>query len=200
MKNDYLNILMVCLLGAATSLFAIESGAPAPDFTLPSSAGETVSLEQYRGQYVVLEWTNHQCPFVKKFYRGGHMQALQKQLTEDGAVWLQVLSSAPGKQGFLTAAAAEVVRTEKGHKSTALLLDPDGAVGRAYDARTTPHVFLIGPEGKLLYQGAIDSIASARTPDIEGAENLLLAAYDSAKAGEPVEKTATKPYGCGVKY
>lgn len=128
------------------------------------------------------------------------MQALQKQLTDDGAVWLQVLSSAPGKQGHLTAAAAEALRSENGHHSTALLLDSEGIVGKAYDARTTPHIFLIGPEGRLLYQGAIDSIASARTADIDAAENLLLAAYTKAKAGEAVEKPATKPYGCGVKY
>jgi peroxiredoxin len=200
MKVNHTSFLAACLLASATALLAVESGEPAPGFTLESSAGESLSLEQYRGQYVVLEWTNHKCPFVKKFYRGGHMQALQKQLTEGGAVWLQVLSSAPGKQGHLTAAAAEVLRSENEHHSTALLLDSEGTVGRAYDARTTPHVFLIGPEGKLLYQGAIDSIASARTPDIEAAENLLLAAYDSAKAGEHVENPATKPYGCGVKY
>ena len=192
--------LLVFLFGSVTGLLAVESGTPAPDFTLQSSAGETISLSQYRGQYIVLEWTNHKCPFVKKFYREGHMQALQKQLTEDGAVWLQVISSAPGKSGYLSASAAEALRTEKGHQSTALLLDSEGTVGRAYDARTTPHIFLIDPEGKLLYQGAIDSVASTQTADIEAAENYLLAAYRSAQAGDPVEKSATKPYGCGVKY
>ncbi len=184
----------------AAPLLAIDSGETAPDFTLGSSTGQSVSLEQYRGQYVVLEWTNHQCPFVKKFYSGGHMQALQKQLTEDGAVWLQVLSSAPGKQGHLTPAEAEALRTENGHHSTAFLLDPAGTVGRAYDARTTPHIYLIGPEGKLLYQGAIDSIASTRSADIEAAGNHLLTAYGQAKAGQPVATPATRPYGCSVKY
>ena len=200
MKILFPLFLVVFLFGSVTGLLAVESGTPAPDFTLQSGAGETISLSQYRGQYVVLEWTNHKCPFVKKFYREGHMQALQKQLTEDGAVWLQVISSAPGKSGYLSASAAEALRTEKGHQSTALLLDYEGTVGRAYDARTTPHIFLIGPEGKLLYQGAIDSVASTQTADIEAAENYLLAAYRSAQAGDPVKKSATKPYGCGVKY
>ena len=190
----------VSLLGLCTVLSGLESGGSAPDFSLDSSAGATVRLSQYRGKYVVLEWTNHRCPFVKKFYRGGHMQAMQKELVDAGVIWLQILSSAPGKQGYLNASDAESLRKLQQHQTTALLLDPDGAVGRQYDARTTPHVFLINPEGVVLYQGAIDSIASTRTEDIKQAENYSLTAYSQALSGSKVARPATKPYGCSIKY
>jgi peroxiredoxin len=169
-------------------------------FTLSDSTEVGRSLSDFKGQYVVLEWTRHNCPFVEKYYQHGDMQALQKELTDTGAVWLQIASSAPGKTGYLTAAQAEAVRNVTQTHSTALLLDVDGKVGRAYGARTTPHMFLINPEGIVIYQGAIDSIKSAKAEDIARATNYVKVAYTSATAGEPIEKSTTTPYGCGVKY
>jgi len=187
---------MVC----ASLPAAVETGSQAPDFTLTDTAGETHTLSDYQGKYVVLEWTNHQCPFVVKHYSSGNMQSLQEDLTGQDVVWLQVVSSAEGKQGSVTPAEGEALRESQEMHSTAMLLDPSGDVGRAYDARTTPHMYLINPEGTLLYQGAIDSIRSARVSDIEKATNYVRAAYESALAGEPIESATTTPYGCSVKY
>lgn len=189
------------LLALSVSLLhAVETGAPAPGFMLTDTTGTVHSLSDYRGKYVVLEWTNHQCPFVKKYYREGHMQALQKEMTAQGVVWLQVVTGARGKQGYLTPEEGEALRRERQIHSTAMLRDTTGDVGRAYDARTTPHMFLIDPKGTLIYQGAIDNIPSTRVEDIEKATNYLKAAYASALAGEPVAKPSTTPYGCSVKY
>ncbi|MEM1222960.1 MAG: redoxin domain-containing protein [Verrucomicrobiota bacterium] len=179
---------------------ALETGSVAPDFTLNDTTGEMHSLSDFKGKYVVLEWTNHQCPFVKKFYSNGDMQALQKEMTADGVIWLQIVSSAEGKQGYVTAAEGEKLRSSKGHKSTAKLLDPSGDVGKTYSAKTTPHMFIIDPDGVLIYQGAIDSIRSAKASDISEATNYVQAAYASAKAGKPIENATTVPYGCSVKY
>jgi peroxiredoxin len=179
---------------------AVETGTLAPDFTLLDSTGKEHSLSDFEDSYVVLEWTNHQCPFVKKFYTNGNMQLLQKEMTEKGVVWLQVLSSAEGKQGFLIASEAESLRKQQGVNSTALLLDTEGKVGHQYGARTTPHMFLINPEGLIIYQGAIDSIKSTDPEDIENATNYVKSAYESAVAGKPVDPATTTPYGCSVKY
>lgn len=193
--------LLIASLACFTGLqAAVETGAEAPAFTLLDSKGTEHSLSDFKGKYVVLEWTRHTCPFVVKYYENGDMQALQKELTDEGAVWLQMASSAKGKPGYLTASEADAQRTESGANSTALLLDSDGVVGRAYDARTTPHMFLINPEGVVIYQGAIDSIKSAKSKDIAKATNYVKVAYDSAVAGKPIEKSTTTPYGCGVKY
>lgn len=185
---------------ALTSYADVSTGAAAPDFTAIDSTGATHSLSDFAGSYVVLEWTNHKCPFVQKYYSEGHMQALQKAMREAGVVWLQVLSSAPGKQGYLSAEEAEVLRDKNGHASTAMLLDPSGEVGRLYDARTTPHMYLIDPEGTLIYQGAIDSVKSTRTSDIAGATNYVKAAYAASVAGDPIAEPTTSPYGCSIKY
>ena len=193
-------LLIGSLLFGMTLQAAVETGAPAPEFTLSDSAGVEHSLSDFKGKYVVLEWTNHQCPFVKKFYAKGDMQSLQKEMTEKGVVWLQVLSSAKGKQGYLTASEAEAVRKQQKVGSTALLLDPEGVVGRKYDARTTPHMFLINPEGLVIYQGAIDSIKSTDSADIADATNYVKLAYENAIAGKPVDIATTTPYGCSVKY
>ncbi len=193
-------VLSLSLALALPLSAAVETGSAAPGFTLADTSGQTHSLADFKGKFVVLEWTNHQCPFVVKHYQEGHMQALQEQLTGEGVVWLQIVSSAEGKQGHVTAEQGEALRESKEMMSTAMLLDPDGSVGRAYDARTTPHMYLIDPEGTLVYQGAIDSIKSTSTDDIAEAENFLLAAYTNAKAGEPVDKGTTSPYGCSVKY
>ncbi|MFP4157151.1 MAG: redoxin domain-containing protein [Opitutales bacterium] len=192
-------LLSSCLLVLSLSA-RVDNGSPAPGFTLPDSTGVEHSLSDFEGSYVVLEWTNHQCPFVKKFYAEGHMQALQEEMTGEGVVWLQVLSSAPGKQGYLDAVEAEALRSENRHHSTAMLLDPSGVVGKRYDARTTPHMYLIDPEGMLIYQGAIDSIKSTRTSDISEATNYVEAAFEAHRKGDPVAKPVTTPYGCSVKY
>lgn len=190
-------LMSVLSLGVAAPL---QEGASAPDFMLEATSGEVYRLSDFRGKYVVLEWTNHQCPFVKKFYREGHMQALQKELTEAGVVWLQIVSSATGKQGYVTAEEGERLREAQQVASSAMLLDTDGAVGKRYGAKTTPHMFLIHPTGKLLYQGAIDSIRSTKTTDIARADNYLKDALEASIAGEPIIPAVTKPYGCGVKY
>ena len=191
---------VVSLLSSVALNAALETGTSAPDFTLSDSTGAKHSLSDFKGKYVVLEWTNHQCPFVKKFYTNGDMQSLQRELTEDGVIWLQVLSSAAGKQGHLTASEAEAIRKEQKVGSTALLLDPEGSVGRKYDARTTPHMFLINPEGQIIYQGAIDSIKSTDPADVAYASNYLKSAYENSIAGKPIDPATTKPYGCSVKY
>ena len=193
--------LLIASLTLFTSLQAsVETGAAAPAFTVLDSAGIERSLSDFAGQYVVLEWTRHDCPFVVKYYENGDMQALQQELMATGVVWLQVASSAEGKSGYLTAEEMEAMRQSTGTHATATLLDTNGEVGRAYGARTTPHMFLINPEGIVIYQGAIDSIKSARSSDIAKATNYVKAAYESAVAAEVIEHPTTPPYGCGVKY
>lgn len=192
--------ILLALFSAFSLHAEVPTGNPAPDFTLKDSTGVEHSLSDFKGSYVVLEWTNHLCPFVVKYYSEGHMQDLQAKMAEKGVVWLQVLSSAPGKQGYLTGEEAEKLRADNGHKSAAMLLDPEGKVGKQYDALTTPHMYLIDPEGTLIYQGAIDSVKSTRTSDIEGATNYVVEAYAADVAGEPVAEPTTAPYGCGIKY
>ncbi|NBB80528.1 MAG: redoxin domain-containing protein [Verrucomicrobia bacterium] len=192
--------LAVLLFFVTYGSAAVPTGSSAPDFTLTDTTGTEHSLSDFKGKFVVLEWTNHLCPFVQKHYSKGDMQALQKEMTEDGVVWLQIISSAKGKQGYLRPEEGRAMREEKGMHSTAMLLDTSGEVGRAYDARTTPHMFLIDPEGILVYQGAIDSIQSTRQSDVAKAENYVKAAYRSALAGQPIKNATTTPYGCSVKY
>jgi peroxiredoxin len=186
---------------AASVVFAApEVGQPAPDFTLTDSNGETHSLADFRGKHVVLEWLNHDCPFVRKFYGPGQMQAWQKEVTDAGDVWLVINSSAVGKQGHLTPAAANEISQSKNAAHTALLLDHDGQVGRAFGARVTPHMYVINAEGVLVYNGAIDSISSANSADIEKAEPHAMAAWNASREGIPVERAVTRAYGCGIKY
>lgn len=200
MNKKITRLLIASLTLASLLNAAVDTGTTAPDFTLTDTLGVEHSLSDYSGKYVVLEWTNHQCPFVVKHYGDGAMQAFQKAMTDDGVVWLQVVSSAEGKQGHVSAAEGEALRESKGMHSTAMLLDASGDVGRLYGARTTPHMFLINPEGTLIYQGAIDSIKSTRSSDIAKAENYVKSAYESAQSGEPVVNSTTIPYGCSVKY
>lgn len=192
--------LVAALLLAPAAIAAPDVGAAAPAFSLPGADGKTHSLGDYKGRYVVLEWTNHECPFVKKHYGSGNMQAQQKELTKDGAVWLSIVSSAPGKQGHVDAATAQKLTKDRDAAPTAVLLDADGKVGRAYDAKTTPHLFLIDPQGTLVYRGGIDSIPSADPADIARATPYLKAAYAEAKAGRAVKESSTRPYGCSIKY
>mgnify|MGYP002631662286 FL=1 len=198
--NQYKSLFVIFLACTSVLQAAVQTGSAAPDFVLTDSAGVERQISDFKGQYVVLEWTRHNCPFVIKYYENGDMQALQKELTDADVIWLQVASSAEGQAGYLTAVQAEAVREATKTHSTALLFDRDGKVGRAYGARTTPHMFLINPEGLVIYQGAIDSIKSAKSEDIAKATNYVQAAYASARADEPIEKSTTTPYGCGVKY
>jgi len=200
MKASFIQSLVLLVLSSASLIGMVETGSQAPNFSLVDTKGETHSLSDYEGKYVVLEWTNHQCPFVVKHYSSNSMQSLQKEMTESGVVWLQVVSSAEGKQGYVSPEEGEALRASKEMHSTAMLLDPTGEVGHTYDARTSPHMYLISPEGKLLYQGAIDSIRSTRASDIEKATNYVEVAYASAIAGEPITEATTVPYGCSIKY
>lgn len=178
----------------------VRIGGPAPDFTLVDSNGKSHSLSDFKGNFVILEWTNHECPFVVKHYQGGHMQETQKWATGKGAIWLSIISSAPGKQGHLDGAGANRIREQQKHASTATLLDPTGKVGRLYGARTTPHMFIICPQGMIRYIGAIDSNRSSNPADIAGARNHVREALTELWAGKPVSVPSTQPYGCSVKY
>lgn len=200
------NIAAIAIVGlAAIGLTGfrstgVEVGAPAPAFSLPATTGKTVSLADFKGKYVVLEWTNQGCPFVKKHYGSGNMQGTQKWATDKGVVWLSIVSSAPGSQGYVTAAeGTEMLKAQK-MSSTALLMDPDGKVGHAYGAKTTPHMFIINPKGELIYQGGIDNKATANAEDVKTATNYVKLALTESMAGKEVSNPSTRPYGCGVKY
>ncbi|MEN9217121.1 MAG: thioredoxin family protein [Gloeomargarita sp. HHBFW_bins_162] len=182
-----------------TSAAAVQVGNPAPDFTAKTSTGQTVRLSDYKGKMVVLEWTNHECPFVVKHYQSGNMQKLQQEAKSKGAVWLSVVSSAPGKQGFVTAEQANAVVKKHNASPTAVILDPDGTLGRLYGARTTPHMFVIDKAGKLQYMGAIDD-APGLNQDSTKANNFVRAAMQQLMAGQKVTTSTTQPYGCSVKY
>lgn len=179
---------------------AVATGGPAPAFSVQDASGATRTLSEFAGRTVVLEWTNSGCPYVRKHYDSGNMQGLQQEATAGGVVWLQVISSAPGAQGHLDGPGALArVRTDNAHP-TATLLDPSGAMGHAYGARNTPHMFIIGGDGRLLYQGAIDDRPSARPATLEGANNYVRAALADITAGRSVAVAETTPYGCSVKY
>lgn len=200
MKRLAMGMVVGMLLASAVSVLAVESGQPAPDFSLQDINGKPVSLAKLRDKVVVLEWINHGCPFVKKHYDSGNMQALQKEFTAKGVQWLSICSSAEGKQGHMKAVEWRKVAKEKGGAATAILLDDWGKVGTLYGAKTTPHMFIIDPKGILIYQGAIDDTPSADPADVKGAVNYVRSALDEALAGKPVSTSTTKPYGCGVKY
>jgi peroxiredoxin len=179
---------------------AVAPGAPAPDFTLKGDDGAEHTLSKLKGKYVVLEWYNKDCPFVRRHYGTKNMQALQKRYTDKGVVWFEIATSAPGKEGYLTAKTAAAARKKFGINSTAILLDAKGDVGRLYSAKTTPHMFVVDPKGNVIYMGAIDDLPSTDWSDIKDAHNYVSAALDDAMAGRPVAKPMTTSYGCGVKY
>lgn len=190
--------LVATATGSAAA--AAKPGDAAPDFALPDVDGTVHTLSAHAGSWVVLEWVNFDCPFVKKHYRSGNMPALQEKWRKQGVTWYSINSSAPGKQGhFETAALKERIAAEKA-TPTAYLLDTDGATGRAYGAQTTPHMFIIDPQGKLVYTGAIDDRPSPDPESLKGARNHADAALTAAMAGKPVSPAATKAYGCAVKY
>lgn len=188
-------------VGSFYPVFAqVENGKAAPNFTLKDSNGNDVSLSQFQGKHVVLEWLNYDCPFVKKHYSSGNMQNLQKAYTGKGVTWLSIISSAPEQQGYYEAADVNRLNEEKKASPTAILLDPAGTVGKLYGAQTTPHMFVIDSKGILVYQGAIDDIRSTNPDDVAKAKNYVSAALDEAMAGKPVSTPSAKSYGCSVKY
>src|SRR5437762_13817868 len=187
----------------AAALYAFDPppvGTAAPDFSLTDAKGETYSPSEYKGKYVVIEWFNPECPFVKKHYGTSNMQNLQKQYTDKGVVWLTIDSNAPGTEGSITPEQAQKVSASWKTHQTALLLDPEGKAGRAYGAKNTPNMVIISPEGKIAYEGAIDSKASPNPADIPSSTNYVKAALDESLAGKRITTPQTKPYGCSVKY
>ena len=194
------SLASVALYSQAAPEAQVKIGAPAPAFTLKDVEGKERALSEFKGKIVVLEWFNHGCPFVVKHYGSGNMQKLQKAYGEKGVAWLSICSSNSGKQGNDTPDGHAKTAKEKGTASTAILLDTSGEVGRLYGAKTTPHMYVIDAEGNLRYQGAIDSIASAKQADIEKAESYVAQALDALLKGEAPKTTETKAYGCSVKY
>jgi peroxiredoxin len=192
--------LGAALLVSAQAMAQAIPGQPAPAFALTDVAGKPVRLADFRGRYVVLEWTNPSCPFVQKHYVSGNLQSLQKRYTADGVAWLVVNSTAASHSEFVQPAQQAAWLGKQGAAPTAAMLDPDGKVGRAYGARTTPHMYVIDPNGKLIYAGAIDDKRSANPADVKTARNFVAQALDEARAGQPVSTAATPAYGCSVKY
>jgi peroxiredoxin len=184
----------------ASTVRAAQVGSPAPDFHGTDSNGKAQNLDQYRGKFVVLEWHNHDCPYTIKHYQSGNMQSLQKEWTAKGVAWFTVISSAPGAQGYVTAGQENAYVTKTGAKPTAVILDPTGAIGHLYNAKTTPNMFIIDPAGRLIYAGAIDDHATTDVSDIGVSKNFVSAALTEAMNGKVVQTAYTRPYGCSVKY
>ena len=193
-------VTAAALVLSAAAFAAAEIGKPAPEFTLTDSKGTSHKLSDFKGKVVVLEWINLGCPYVKAQYSGKNMQAVQKNATGKGVVWLSICSSASGQQGYYSGADWNTKIAEHGIASTAVLIDEPGTVGKLYGARTTPHMYVIAADGTLAYNGAIDSANSTSITEIAKAQNYVTAAVDALLAGKPVATSATKPYGCGVKY
>lgn len=194
-------LLIAALALAAPAAYAAPVvGQPAPAFTAKDADGKTRSLSEFKGSTVVLEWTNDGCPYVQKHYKSGNMQGLQKGAAKDGVIWLTLISSGPGKQGYLDGAQARGWTAANDAGSTALLLDPAGQVGHAYAAKTTPHMYIVDKAGKLAYMGGIDDRPTADPASLKGAKNYVSAALSDIKAGRPVATAVSKPYGCTIKY
>lgn len=199
MKRIHTSIFVVLILFVASAL-AVKVGDSAPDFTGTDSHGQTHKLSDYRGKFVVLEWHNNGCPFTKKHYESGNMQRLQKEWTDKGVVWFTVISSSPGTQGYVTSDQENDYMRKTHAAPTAALLDPKGEIGHLYGAKTTPHMFVINPQGQVIYNGAIDDKATTDASDISNAKNYVSDALREALAGQPVAVATTRPYGCSVKY
>jgi len=199
-----MKLLLIAIAALVTGpLYAADVppvGSAAPDFSAPDTNGKTHSLSQYKGKYVVLEWFNPECPFVKKHYGSDNMQKLQQEYTGKGVVWLTIDSNAPGTEGNITPDQAQKIMASWKTKQTALLLDPESKVARSYGAKNTPNMVVINPEGKIVYEGAIDNKATPNPADIPNSTNYVKAALDESLAGRPVSNPTTKPYGCSVKY
>lgn len=201
MRSTLLKLLSVLIaLMVFEASAAVKVGKPAPDFKLTDSYEQARALSEFAGQVVVLEWSNHDCPFVRKHYGSNNMQSLQKAFTDKGIVWLTIVSSAPGKQGHVTPAQANALTQSRGAQPTAVLLDPSGEVGRLYGAKTTPHMYIVDTDGKLVYMGGIDNIPSANPADIPDAVSYVAASLNEILADKSVSNPVTRPYGCTVKY
>ena len=202
MKRSTLHPMLVALLLCTAPLVisAAKVGEAAPDFTATASNGKTFRLSDYRGKYVVLEWHNNGCPYVRKHYNSANMQRLQKQWTAAGVAWFTILSSAPGKQGYMTASEENDYLAKMQAAPTAALLDPAGEIGHLYDAKTSPQMVVINPQGVVIYDGAIDDKPTTDLKDVTDAKNYVSLALEQAMAGKQVDTPATRPYGCSVKY
>jgi len=198
--SNRLAVVLALVATAASARAQAVVGQPAPAFTATDAAGRSRTLAEFAGRTVVLEWWNPECPFVGKHYRSGNMQRLQKEWTGKGVVWLTVDSSAAGQQGFVDGARATELMSEREGAPTAVLLDPLGTVGRAYGAKTTPHMFVIDAKGRVVYAGGIDDKPSTDQADVAAAKNYVADALAEVAAGRPVTVAASQPYGCGVKY
>jgi hypothetical protein len=200
-RTNFYLILAALVLCAVPALFAAAKvGDSAPDFTATASNGKTFRLADYRGKYVVLEWHNNGCPYVGKHYRSGNMQRLQKEWTAKGVIWFTILSSAPGQQGYVTAGEENSYLAKMQAAPTAALLDPSGDIGHLYDAKTSPQMVVINPQGVVIYDGAIDDKPTTDLSDVPGATNYVSLALEQSMAGKQVQTSATRPYGCSVKY
>lgn len=193
-------VFALSLLVVPSAVAQVSVGEAAPEFTLPDTEGASHSLADYEGKYVVLEWLNFGCPFVGKHYGSGNMQQLQKTFTDKGVVWLSIVSSAEGKQGYYPPSEMKAQKKKHNGHMSALLMDPDGEVGRTYGAKVTPHMYVIGPEGTLLYKGGIDDKPTTDEADVEGAKNFVRNALTQAMNGKDVNPKTAPPYGCTVKY
>jgi alkyl hydroperoxide reductase subunit AhpC len=198
--NRYSMLVALALIVVTPVMWAAKVGEPAPDFTGTASNGRTIHLTDYHGKYVVLEWHNNGCPFVGKQYNSGNMQKLEKEWTARGVIWLTMESSAPGKQGYVTANEENDYLAKVQASPTAALLDPTGAIGHLYDAKTSPHMFVVNPQGILIYDGAIDDKPTTDVSDVPGATNYVSLALEQSMGGKAVATAATRPYGCSVKY
>lgn len=195
-----LSLLMFALMVGFGVHAEVKTGSAAPDFSLTGDDGKTHKLSDHKGKYVILEWYNEGCPYVKKYYNSGRMQELQKEFSGRDVIWYSVISSKKGAQGYADLNGAKELRKKHNMNSKAILLDESGATGRAYGAKTTPHMFVIDPTGKVVYQGAIDDKPSASKKSLEGAKNYVKLAFADLDAKKPVKISDTKPYGCSVKY
>ncbi|HKR31486.1 MAG TPA: thioredoxin family protein [Terriglobales bacterium] len=198
MKRTRIFLPVLALL--TLSAFAVKVGDQAPDFTGTDSHGQTHKLSDYHGKFVVLEWHNNGCPFTKKHYESGNMQKLQQEWTSKGVIWLTMISSSPGSQGYVTADQENDYLQKMHAVPTAALLDPKGEIGHLYGAKTTPHMFVINPQGQIIYNGAIDDKATTDASDVNGANNYVSDALQEAMSGKAVAVATTRPYGCSVKY
>ena len=199
-KTIWACFAIAALVAAIVPVYAARVGDPAPTFTATDTNGKTVSLTDYTGKFVVLEWHNNGCPYVQKQYNSGNMQRLQREWTAKGVVWLTIVSSAPGMQGYVTPSEANAYAKAKDAAPTDILLDPTGVVGHAYDSKTSPHMFVIDPKGIVIYNGAIDDKPTTDLADVPTARNYVSQALTEAMAGKPVSEPTTRPYGCSVKY
>jgi peroxiredoxin len=198
LRRDLIALGLLALAAAAQA--APSVGQPAPDFTLQDASGKTVKLSDYRGKHVVLEWTNPGCPYVRKHYDSGNMPATQKEAVDKGVVWLSINSTEKSSDDYREPARLVAWQNERKSRPTALLMDEEGTAGKAYGARTTPHMYIVDPKGALVYAGGIDSIPSSNPDDIRKAVNYVRQGLNEALAGKPITASTTRPYGCSIKY